>query len=82
LLGSLDGDGHKVFQPGRTAEFSAADANAAQQAGLVPDANLAHLDPDAKAVSQVLHELAKIDAPLGGEKEGRFAAIEGVFDFR
>jgi hypothetical protein len=75
LLGRFNGDRLEVFEPRGAAEFSAADASAAQEAGLISDADLAHFDTNVQAMRQILDQLAKIDTPFRCEEKGRLTPV-------
>src|SRR3990172_504088 len=62
LLGHADRDRFEVLQERGTAQIAAARPVSPNKPGHVPDAYLAHLDPDLERVRQFLHQLAKIHA--------------------
>src|SRR5256885_5612186 len=54
-------------QPGRAAEGAATRTDAAHQLGGVSRADLVELDAGPERAGEVLHQLAEVDAALGGE---------------
>src|SRR4030095_1754419 len=76
LFGHLDRDGLEGLQPGRTAEWAAARAVAAEHPRLVADADLPHLDADPEVRREVADELAKVHASFGGVIEDHPRAVE------
>src|SRR5262249_31631226 len=59
----------EALEPRRAAERAPAGPAAVEPLGLVADPDLAQLDAAVKPRRQVLHQLAKVDALLGGEEE-------------
>src|SRR3972149_6649058 len=57
LLGHADRDRFEVFQERGTAQIAAARPVSSDKPGHVPDAYLAHLDPDLERIRQFLHHL-------------------------
>src|SRR5690606_31506983 len=63
-------------QPGRAAQLAPAAAHAAEQRRFIADADLLQLDARAEGAREVAHELAEVDASLGGEVDGELVAVE------
>ena len=77
-LGHFDGHGHKVIQKLGTAEGAAADPQASQHLGLVPDADLPQLDAGPEHRRQVLYQLPEVHPPVGGEEEQNLVPLEAA----
>ena len=60
------------------AKRSAADAVAAQDLGLVADADLAQLDPCAENAGEVLDQVAEIHPSVRGKVEQHLTVVESV----
>src|SRR6185436_16921503 len=82
LLGHLDRDRLERLQEGRAAERTAAGAVAAVHLRLVADADLAHFDSRPELGRQLAHQLAEVDAAVGGEIENQLRAVERLLDPR
>ena len=80
LFCHADRDGLKLSAKARATELLAALGIAAHQAGLVAHADLAHVDANVQRRGQILDELAKIDALLGGKVEHGLLAAKQVLD--
>src|SRR6185503_13280857 len=80
LLGHPDRDRLEGAQPGRAAEGAAARAVAAEHLGLVAHTDLPHLDPHAEVRREIAHQLAEVDARVGGVIEDEPRAVEQVLD--
>ena len=77
-LGHFDGHGHKVIQKLGTAEGAAADPQASQHLGLVPDADLPQLDAGPEHRRQVLYQLPEVHPPVGGEEEQNLVPLKAA----
>src|SRR5262249_6810192 len=82
LLGHLDRDRLERLQERRAAQRAPAGAVAADHLGFVADADLAHLDPRAEFAGELAHQLAEIDAAVGGEVEHQLRSVERLLHFR
>ncbi len=80
FAGLLDGDRLEGPHEAGAAEGPSADAQAAEQLGLVTHADLAHLDAHAQLLGQVLYQLAEIDPAVGGVEKDAFFFAEEVTD--
>jgi hypothetical protein len=79
VLRHPDGDRCEVAQEACAAQNTATRADAAQELGLVTDANLAHLNPRPEDASQIPYQLTKIDSTFGSKVEDDFRAIKCIF---
>ena len=77
-FGHLDGHRLKLVQEGGAAEGLAADAQAAQHFGLVPDADLPQLNAGVEYPSQILDQSAEVHPPLGGEEKEDLVPLKVV----
>ena len=68
--------------PPKRAQLLATVTQAAEHAGLVTWADLAHVDARVERGCQIAHEPAKIDALVRGEVEGRMGLVERELDRR
>src|SRR5581483_10524314 len=82
LLRHLDRHRLERVQEGRAAQRAAAGAVPADHLRFVADADLAHLDARAEFARELAHQLAEVDARVGGEVEDQLRAVEGVLDAR
>src|SRR6185369_11010961 len=76
-----EGDRMELLEPGGAAHRSTARSAAVESLGLLAPPDLTQLDAGAEARRQVLDQLAKVDALIGGEEEGVAVAVEGHLDF-
>jgi hypothetical protein len=63
-----------------TAQRAAADAQPSDHFGLIPDPDLAHLDPHFQFLGQVLDQLPKIDPAIGRIEKDALFLVEEVPD--
>src|SRR5579864_7319819 len=82
LFGHLDGDRLKRLEERRATEGAAAGAVPADQLGLVPHTDLAHLDSRAKLGRELTDEIAKVHAAFGREIEDQPGVVERLLDPR
>ena len=78
LFCHLDRDRDEVAHPCVAAKRSAADAVAAQDLGLVADADLAQLDPCAENAGEVLDQVGEIHPSVRGKVEQHLTVVESV----
>src|SRR5690606_18685515 len=76
VLRELEADGLQLAQPRGAAQLAAAPADAAQQRGLVADADLLGLDARADRAVEVAHELAEVDPPFRREEDRELVPVE------
>ncbi len=82
LLGHLDRHRLERVQPGRAAQRAAAGAVSAEHLRFVARADLPHLDARVKLGRELADQLAKIDAPFGGEIKNQPRPVEQLLDAR
>ncbi len=79
FLGHFDGNRDKIRQIGMAAKGSAANTDTAQDLGLIPDADLAQLDPGTENPCQILYQIAEIHAAIRCKIEKDLTVIKGIF---
>src|SRR5262252_1283076 len=82
LLGHLDRHRLERVEKRRAAERPAAGPVAAVHLGFVTHTDLPHLDTRTEFGGKLAHELAEIDAAVGGEVENQLRAVERLLDAR
>ena len=77
-LGHLDGDRLELPQKGVAAEGTAADSQAPQHLGLIPNADLPQLNPGVEDRGQALHQAPEVHPSVGGEEEEDFGPLKAA----
>lgn len=79
LFCHFDGNGNKIREPGVAAKRSAAASVAAQDLGLIADADLAQFDSGTENAGKVLDKLTEVDASVRSEIKEDLSIVKGVF---
>src|SRR5699024_3287947 len=74
-----DGNRSELRQIGMAAEGTAADTDASQDFGLIPDADLAQFNPGLEDRGQILYQFPEVHPPVRGNIEQDFVVVKGVF---